>query len=233
MNENYLCNDYYNDEKFLYIKLLKINKCSNNNSYYNKKEEIIEYRKNIQIDMNKFIKNVTFKENIKDKDKKELIRNLKCHLFFNGLNDIVINVNDCFWIYHYNLEGNEIIHNDNKKKSNNKILLKYEKIIIKTNEIIRYHNIVFYDKIFIVFKQNSFKILSYNLNLNNLEDKNEKNKSKNKKNKNIKILLLEDIEDESKDIHVDTPVFLFHSFHKLFLICSFSEEDKAYDLFEI
>ena len=223
LNENYLCNDYYNDEKFLYIKLLKTNKCSNNNSYYNKKEEIIEYRKNIQIDMSKFIKNVSFKENIKDKVKKEIIRNLKCHLFFNGLNDIVINVNDCFWIYHYNLEGNEIIHNDNKNKSNNKILLKYEKIIIKTNEIIRYHNIVFYDKIFIVFKQNSFKILFYNLNLNNLEDKNEKNKSKNKKNKNMKILLLEDIEDESKDIYVDTPVFLFHSFHKLFLLCSFSE----------
>ena len=230
LSENYLCCDYYNDEHALFIKLLKTKKYSNNNFNYNKKDEIIENKKIIRIDMNKFIKKITFEENIKDKVKKELIRNLKCHLFFNGLNDIVINVNDCFWIYHYNLEG---IHNDNKITSNNQILLKYDKIIIKTNEIIRYHNIVFYDKIFIVFKQKSFKILYYNLSLNNIEDKSEKNKSKNKKNINVKILSLEDIDDESKDIYVDTPVFLFHSFHKLFLLCSFSEEDKTYDLFEI
>jgi len=234
MSENYLCSDYYNDEQALYIQLLKINKCTKYNSNCSQKDEIIECRKNIRIDMNKFISRIKFEENIKDKDKKELIRNLKCHLFFNGLNDIVINLNDCFWIYHYNLENNEIIHNDNyKDKPNNQILLKYNKIYIKTTEIIRYHNIVFYDKIFIVFKQKSLKILYYNLNLNNIKNKNEKNESKNKINKNVKILSLEDLEDEGKDIIVDTPVFLFHSFHKLFLLCSFSEEDKAYDLFEI
>jgi hypothetical protein len=183
--------------------------------------------------MNKFIKKITFEDNIKDKYKKELIRNLKCHIFFNGLNDIVINVKDCFWIYHYNLEGKEIIHNVNKDKSNNQILLKYDRIIIKTDEIIRYHNIVFYDKIFIVFKQKSFKIFYYYLNINNIEDKSEKNKSKNKKKIDVKYLSLEEIDDESNDINVDTPIFLFNSFHKLFLLCSFSEEDKAYDLFEI
>ena len=233
LSENYLCCDYYNDEQALYIKLLKTNNCPNNNFNFNKKDEIIEYRKNIRIDMNKFIKKITFEDNIKDKYKKELIRNLKCHIFFNGLNDIVINVKDCFWIYHYNLEGKEIIHNVNKDKSNNQILLKYDRIIIKTDEIIRYHNIVFYDKIFIVFKQKSFKILYYYLNINNIEDKSEKNKSKNKKKINVKYLSLEEIDDESNDINVDTPIFLFNSFHKLFLLCSFSEEDKAYDLFEI
>ena len=233
LSENYLCCDYYNDEQALYIKLLKTNNCPNNNFNFSKKDEIIEYRKNIRIDMNKFIKKITFEDNIKDKYKKELIRNLKCHIFFNGLNDIVINVKDCFWIYHYNLEGKEIIHNVNKDKSNNQILLKYDRIIIKTDEIIRYHNIVFYDKIFIVFKQKSFKILYYYLNINNIEDKNEKNKSKNKKKINVKYLSLEEIDDESNDINVDTPIFLFNSFHKLFLLCSFSEEDKAYDLFEI
>ena len=233
LSENYLCCDYYNDEQALYIKLLKTNNCPNNNFNFSKKDEIIEYRKNIRIDMNKFIKKITFEDNIKDKYKKELIRNLKCHIFFNGLNDIVINVKDCFWIYHYNLEGKEIIHNVNKDKSNNQILLKYDRIIIKTDEIIRYHNIVFYDKIFIVFKQKSFKILYYYLNINNIEDKSEKNKSKNKKKINVKYLSLEEIEDESNDINVDTPIFLFNSFHKLFLLCSFSEEDKAYDLFEI
>ena len=233
LSENYLCCDYYNDEQALYIKLLKTNNCPNNNFNFSKKDEIIEYRKNIRIDMNKFIKKITFEDNIKDKYKKELIRNLKCHIFFNGLNDIVINVKDCFWIYHYNLEGKEIIHNVNKDKSNNQILLKYDRIIIKTDEIIRYHNIVFYDKIFIVFKQKSFKILYYYLNINNIEDKSEKNKSKNKKKINVKYLSLEEIDDESNDINVDTPIFLFNSFHKLFLLCSFSEEDKAYDLFEI
>ena len=233
LSENYLCCDYYNDEQALYIKLLKTNNCPNNNFNFSKKDEIIEYRKNIRIDMNKFIKKITFEDNIKDKYKKELIRNLKCHIFFNGLNDIVINVKDCFWIYHYNLEGKEIIHNVNKDKSNNQILLKYDRIIIKTEEIIRYHNIVFYDKIFIVFKQKSFKILYYYLNINNIEDKSEKNKSKNKKKINVKYLSLEEIDDESNDINVDTPIFLFNSFHKLFLLCSFSEEDKAYDLFEI
>ena len=233
LSENYLCCDYYNDEQALYIKLLKTNNCPNNNFNFSKKDEIIEYRKNIRIDMNKFIKKITFEDNIKDKYKKELIRNLKCHIFFNGLNDIVINVKDCFWIYHYNLEGKEIIHNVNKDKSNNQILLKYDRIIIKTDEIIRYHNIVFYDKIFIVFKQKSFKILYYYLNINNIEDKSEKNKSKNKKKIDVKYLSLEEIDDESNDINVDTPIFLFNSFHKLFLLCSFSEEDKAYDLFEI
>ena len=235
-NENYLCSDYYNDEKALYIKLIAIKPNSvnkgNNKSFLN--------LNTIRIEMQKFIKTIKFEENIKEKFKKEIIRNTKCHLFFNGLNDLIINVNEYFWIYNYNSQYDSekdviinnnlnIINDENDKKF---ILNKYNKICIKTNDIIRYHNIVFYGKIFIVWKQKSLKIIYYNLN-NNDEYEKEKNESKKKFNKNIKVLLLEDIEDESKDIYIETPIFLFHSFNKLFLISSFSEENKTYDLYEI
>ena len=221
-NKNNLCNDYYNDEKALYIKLLKIS---------NNKNKSIDMIKKIRFDMNKFIKKINFEDNIKEKIKIEIIRNTKCNLYFNGIGDILINVSDNFWIYHYN---DEI---EDKKNINENILIKYDRICIKTNEIIRYHNIIFFDNIFIVWKEKSLKILYYKLNKNNInlnkKQNKEKNESKNKKNKNIKILLLEDIEDESKDIYIETPIFLFHSFQKLFLISCFSEENKTYDLYEI
>jgi hypothetical protein len=195
----------------------------------------------IRIEMKKFIKTIQFGDNIKEKLKKEIIRNTKCHLFFNGLNDLIINVNEYFWIYKYNPQyDNEknniinknsinIINDGNDKKC---ILSKYNKICIKTNEIIRHHNIVFFGKIFIVWKQKSLKIIYYNLNKKD-ECQKENSESKKKFNQNVKVLLLEDIEDESKDIYIETPIFLFHSFNKLFLISSFSEENKTYDLFEI
>ena len=239
-NKNYLCSDYYNDEKALYIKLLKINDDLKDNN--NKNKISIDSVKYIRIDMNKFIKKIQFEENIKEKTKNEIIRNIKCHLFFNGLNDFIIYSNDFFWIYHYNDEFEKINNfnigeNPNKinlENNNNKqVLFKYEKFCIKTNEIIRYHNIVFFEQTFIVWKQNSLNILYYNLNLNNIDINKEKNNSKTKKNKNAKVLSLEDIEDESKDIYIETPIFLFHSFKKLFLISSFSEENKTYDLYNI
>ena len=62
---------------------------------------------------------------------------------------------------------------------------------------------------------------------------NKKEKEEENKNKNTKILLLEDIEDESKDIYVETPIFLFNYFYKLFLISSFSEENNSFNLFEL
>ena len=200
LNANNYCTDYYNDEKALNIKILKLN--------YNSTR--IDSTKLIRIDMNKFIKKLNFEENIKDKAKKEIIKNTKCHLFFNELNDIIINVNDNFWVYHYTEE---------------KGLIKYNRICIKTNEIIRYHNIIFFDNVFIIWKEKALKVIYYNLDKNNL--------LKNEKNKKIDVLLLENIEDESKDIYVDIPIFLFHSANKLYLISAFSEENKNHDLFEI
>ena len=242
-NKNYLCSDYYNDEKALYIKLIKINHnlINSNDDKLNNNDISILGLSNIRIDMNKFIKKLKFEENIKEKTKKEIIRNTKCHLFFNGLNDLIINVNDLFWIYSYNTqnengtEKEDDLNNINKINDvNNKkeVLTKINKISVKTNEIIRFHNIVFYDKIFIVWKQKSLKILYCNLNNIDKFEK-EKDESSNKVNKNVKLVLLEDIEDESKDIYIDTPIFLFHSFNKLFLISDFSEENTKYDLFEI
>ena len=249
VNENYLCSDYYNDEKALYIKLLKINQI--NNKISNIKNNNVDAIKEIRIDMNKFIKKINFEENIKPKTKKEIIRNIKCHLFFNGLNDIVINVNEYFWIYHYNdtfdkfedekdnsINNQESINKINiENNSKEKVLIKYDGICIKTNEIIRHHNIIFYDNKLIVWKQKSLKIIYFNLDKKNLckiknKDK-DKDKNNEKKNKNVKILCLEDIEDENNDIYVETPIFLFNSYNALFLISSFSEENKSYDLFEI
>ena len=238
VNEKYLCSDYYNDEKALYIKLLKTEQNNKNiKKYY------VDKIKEIRIDMNKFIKKINFEDNIKPKIKKEIIKNIKCHLFFNGLNDIVINVNENFWIYHYNdkfanekdnMNNNESINKINIENNNKeKVLLKYDGICIKTKDIIRYHNIIFFDNILIVWKQKSLKIIYFNLDKNNLYKIKNKDKDIEKTNKNVKILCLEDIEDESNDIYVDTPIFLFNSYNTLFLISSFSEENKSYDLFEL
>ena len=189
-----------------------------------------------------------FEENIKPKSKKEIIRNIKCHLFFNGPNVIVINVNEYIWIYQYNDKFNKYEHekyNINNKESINKIniennnkekvLIKYDGMCIKINEIIRNHNIIFYNNILVLWKQKSLKIIYFNLDKNSLYrvGGKDKGKDKEKKNRNVKILGLEDIEDDNNDIYMETPIFLFNSYNALFLISFFSEENKSYDLFKI
>ena len=133
-----------------------------------------------------------------------------------------------FWIYCYN---DEIMKKNiiNKNIEENHIF-SYNKIIIKSNETIRFHNVIFYDKILIVWKHKSLKILFYELNINDINNKKLK-EEKNKFNSNVKILSLEDIEEE--DVEMETPIFIFHSYHKLFLINNFSEDDKIYNLYEI
>jgi len=216
-NDKFLCSDYFNDKEALYIKL-----------YGLKENNSIESIKKIRIDTRKFIKRLNFEENIKDKYKNEIINNLKLHLFFNGLGDFIINMEEYFWIYCYN---DEIMKKNiiNKNIEENHIF-SYNKIIIKSNETIRFHNVIFYDKILIVWKQKSLKILFYELNINDINNKKLK-EEKNKFNSNVKILSLEDIEVE--DVEMETPIFIFHSYHKLFLINNFSEDDKIYNLYEI
>ena len=132
------------------------------------------------------------------------------------------------------MNNNESINKINIENNNKeKVLLKYDGICIKTKDIIRYHNIIFFDNILIVWKQKSLKIIYFNLDKNNLYKIKNKDKAIEKTNKNVKILCLEDIEDEINDIYVDTPIFLFNSYNTLFLISSFSEENKSYDLFEL
>ena len=220
-NDKYLCSDYYNDNKALFIKLYGIASFNNNIS--------TECIKKIRINSNKFIKKLKFEDNIKDKNKKEIINNLKCHLFFNGLGDFIINMNEYFWIYHYidDVNDNNINNNNNKEE----FLYKYNNIIIKNNDIIRFHNIVFYDKHLIIWKPKSLKILYYNLSL----DTNLKNNSKednNKFNKNVKILSVENIEGE-KNVEIEKPIFIFKSVNDLYLITNFCEDSKSYDLLKI
>ena len=221
-NEKYLCSDYYNDSEALYIKLYGISSFNNNFS--------TEFIKKIRIDSNKFIKKIKFEENIKDKIKKEIINNLKCHLFFNGLGDFIINMNEYFWIYHY-IDGeneNNIFNNDNKEK----LLYKYNIIMIKNNDIIRFHNILFYDKNLIIWKPKSLKIIYYNLNLNDINFKKSSKEDKNKFNKNVKLLSIENIEGE-KNVEIEKPIFMFKSFHDLYLITNFRDDSKSYDLLKI
>ena len=153
-SNRYLCSDYFNDKDALYIKLFEMS---------DNKNESLESIKRIRIKSDKFIKKLKFEDNIKGKIKNEIINNIKYHLYFNGFGDFVINMNEYFWIYHYideiNIENS--INNINDDKKN--ILYTYNKIIIKTNDIMRYENIIFYDKIFIVWKQKSLKILYYEL----------------------------------------------------------------------
>ena len=220
-NKKYLCSDYYNDSEALYIKLYGITTFNNNLSN--------ECIKKIRINSNKFIRKIKFEDNIKDKNKKEIINNLKCHLFFNGQGDFIINMNEYFWIYHYIDEENDNnIINTNKEK----LLYKYNNIMIKNNDIIRFHNIVFYDKHLIIWKPKSLKILYYNLNLNDSILKKSSMEDKNKFNKNVKTLSVEDIEGE-KNVEIEKPIFIFKSFHDLYLITNFCEDSKSYDLLKI
>ena len=221
-SNRYLCSDYFNDKDALYIKLFEIS---------DNKNESLESIKRIRIKSDKFIKKLKFEDNIKGKIKNEIINNIKYHLYFNGFGDFVINMNEYFWIYHYideiNIENS--INNINDDKKN--ILYTYNKIIIKTNDIMRYENIIFYDKIFIVWKQKSLKILYYELDNSDMNIKKESKKEKNKFNKNVKILQIDD--NDWDNIEIETPIFLFQSSKKLFLFTNFSEKNYAYGLYEI
>ena len=221
-NHRYLCSDYFNDSYALYIKLFEISNINNKS---------IESIKRIRIKSDKFLKKLKFEDNIKGKIKNEIINNIKYHLYFNGLGDFVINMNEYFWIYHYidEIKSENGINNIIDEKKN--ILYTYNKIIIKTNDIIRYENIIFYDKIFIVWKQKSLKILYYELDNSDLNYKKEKKEEKNKFNKNVKILQIND--NDLDNIEIETPIFLFQSSKKLFLFTNFSEENYSYDLYEI
>ena len=156
---------------------------------------------------------------------------MKCQIFLNGLGDLIINMNEYIWIYHYIDEFNEKNNINNFKQSKDKPLYKYNNIIVKSNEIIKYHHIIFYDKTLIIWKPKSLKLLYYNLTMkdditnNNIISTQE---SKTKYNNDVKILSLKDI-----DIELDYPIFIFHSSLKLFLIANFSEENNKYDLFQI
>ena len=222
-NNRYLCSDYYNDKDALYIKLYEI---SDNNN------KSIESIKRIRIKTKKFIKRLKFEDNIKPQKKDEIIKNIKYHLYFNGLGDFIINMNEYFWIYHYIDNLNNENSNNNTNNIIEKPLYTYNKIKIKTNEIIRFQNIIFFEKIFIIWKQKSLKILYYELGINDINVKKDIKKEKIKFNNNVKILSLEDIEGED-NIEIETPIFLFQSFHKLYLITNYSEEDYSYNLYEI
>ena len=219
-NQKYLCSDYFNDREALYIKLYELEDTKNKS---------LKSIKKLRIKSDKFLKRLKFEDNIKDKTKNEIINNTKFHLYFNGLGDFVINMNEYFWLYHYVDNVNGI---NNTIDFEQKFLFTYNKIIIKSNEIIRPQNIIFYDKIFIVWKTKSLKILYYELNTNYVNLKINEKKEKNKINENVKIISLENIE-EVENIEIETPIFLFQSFHKLFLIINFSEENYSYDLYEI
>ena len=225
-NDKYLCSDYYNDKEALYIKLYDIIQNRYNNNDYN----LIKSKKTIRISMNKFIKNIKFEKDIKEKFKKEIINNIKCHLYFNELGDFIININEYFWIYQHidNCINNNINNNDIEEPLN-----KYNKIMIKSNDIIRFHNIIFYDKVLIIWKHKSLKILYYYLNTNDIKLKDASKEEKNKINRNVKILSLANLKNNIKDIDIKIPLFLFHSDHKLFLITNFSEENKSYELLEL
>ena len=104
--------------------------------------------------------------------------------------------------------------------------------MIKNNDIIRFHNILFYDKNLIIWKPKSLKIIYYNLNLNDINFKKSSKEDKNKFNKNVKLLSIENIEGE-KNVEIEKPIFMFKSFHDLYLITNFRDDSKSYDLLKI
>ena len=141
-------------------------------------------------------------------------------------------MNEYFWIYHYKDDLNDKNYFNSINENTENPLYTYNKIIVKANDIIRFQNIIFFDKTFIFWKQKSLKILYYDLSTNDINSKKDTKEKKNKFNQNVKILSLKDIEGE-KQIEIETPIFMFKSLQKLFIVTNFSEENNTYDLFEI
>jgi hypothetical protein len=140
-------------------------------------------------------------------------------------------MNEYLWIYHYIDEAKETNNINSFKQNKEKPLYKYNNIIIKSNDIIKYNNIVFYDKTLIIWKPKSLKILYYNLNNKNSIESNSNiisNESKIKFNNNVKILSLKDL-----NLEIDYPIFIFHSYLRLYLITNLDEDNNSYDLYEI
>lgn len=178
-DESFLCYSCYNTNRFLYVKLI-----SNRN-----KEKVI------QLSMEKYFKKIT--KNVDIKTKKILIQNIKPKVLINRYGGLVVAVNEYYWFY---------------KQCNisldNFCLKKLKCICVKTNLSFSYHNYIFTKDKFLIWSENSYKILYFEL----------------KEDSEMKMLDLEELEEENENdsFTLNDPIFLFQHNNNIYLITSYS-----------
>ena len=154
-DDNWFCYNYYNNDKFLTFNMINIDE------YKIIKEEKIQFR------MDRFIKKLEFKKEIKEKIKKEIKSKIKPEIFMNGKGILIINLGEYYWFFKYSKEN---------------YYQKFKRICLKTNLTFEYHNIIITSNYFIIWTDSSYKILFYEmkedtdmkmLSMENIEEENE------------------------------------------------------------
>ena len=184
-DDDWYCYNYYNDDKYMTIFLIKKDKY-----------KIIQEKK-IQITMDKFIKNIEFKKETKEKYKREKIKKINPLIFMNGKGIIIINLGDNYYFF---------------QKTNELFLKKIKRINLKTNLIFNYHNIIVTSKYFIIWTEASYKILVYEI----------------KEDSEMKMLSMENIEDENENISLESPIFIFSKNDEIYLLSSYNSKYNSF-----
>lgn len=184
-DDDWYCYNYYNDDKYMTIFLIK-----------KEKYKIIQEKK-IQITMDKFIKNIEFKKETKEKYKREKIKKINPLIFMNGKGIIIINLGDNYYFF---------------QKTNELFLKKIKRINLKTNLIFNYHNIIVTSKYFIIWTEASYKILVYEI----------------KEDSEMKMLSMENIEDENENISLESPIFIFSKNDEIYLLSSYNSKYNSF-----
>ena len=136
-NDNWFCYNYYNNDKFLTFNMINIDEY-----------KIIQEQK-IQFRMDRFIKKLEFKKEIKEKIKRELKNKIKPEIFMNGKGILIINIGENYWFFKYSKEN---------------YYQKFKRICLKTNLTFEYYNIILTSNYFIIWTDSSYKILFYKMN---------------------------------------------------------------------
>ena len=147
--------------------------------------------------MDKFIKNIEFKKETKEKYKREKIKKINPLIFMNGKGIIIINLGDNYYFF---------------QKTNELFLKKIKRINLKTNLIFNYHNIIVTSKYFIIWTEASYKILVYEI----------------KEDSEMKMLSMENIEDENENISLESPIFIFSKNDEIYLLSSYNSKYNSF-----
>lgn len=176
-NESFFCYNWYNTNRFLYVKLISTTN----------KEKVI------QLSMEKYVKKIT--KNVDIKTKIKLIQNIKPTVLINRYSGLVVAVNEYYWFY------------KQCNIMNNFCLKKIKCICVKTNLTFSFHNYIFTKDKFLIWSENSYKILYFELN----EDS------------EMKMLDLEELEENNDLFTLNDPIFLFQQNNNIYLVTSYSD----------
>lgn len=165
----------YQTDRFLYIKLL------------NKEGK----EKTIQISMKPLIEKIT--EGItQTKQKKNIVFNMQPRIFFNGYGDIIIFIYGFYWLYQYEEASAPLIK-----------LVSQSEVI--TKRIFTPHNYIFTKDKFLLWAEDSTKILLVEY----------------KKNNNIQMLSFNTLKQVNRSLNLSPIFFLFEKESQLYLVTSY------------